>query len=138
MIPLMITKARNGKRLPVYGDGLNVRDWIHVDDHCRAVWEVVTKGEGGQVYNIGGNCERTNLQVVREILRLTERSEDLIEYVEDRKGHDRRYAICATKIRNELGWSPIVKFEDGLKETVKWYVENSGWLDALRSRENVL
>jgi dTDP-glucose 4,6-dehydratase len=134
MIPLMILKAMNNKALPVYGDGLNVRDWIHVDDHCRAIWEVLTRGEGGQAYNIGGASERTNLQVVRDILRLTGKTESLISYVEDRKGHDRRYAMDFTKMKNELGWVPTVKFEDGLADTVKWYMDKAEWCRAVETK----
>lgn len=133
MIPLMINNARRDKPLPVYGDGLNVRDWIHVEDHCRAVWSVLTRGRPGRVYNIGGNSERTNLEVVRAILRHVKKPEGLIKFVEDRPGHDRRYAIDASRIHDELGWSPSVDFETGLSRTIDWYLSHQPWLDHVTS-----
>ncbi len=133
MIPLMINNACNNKPLPVYGDGGNVRDWLFVMDHCAAIWLAFTKGGPGEVYNIGGNNERTNLQVVRRILECLDKPESLISFVTDRPGHDRRYAIDAEKIRRELGWQPTVDFESGIEETVKWYLDNRTWLDEIIS-----
>ena len=133
MIPLMINNARGGKPLPVYGDGLNVRDWLHVSDHCAALWTVLTRGSPGRVYNIGGNSEKTNLEVVREILRQVDRPQRLITFVKDRPGHDHRYAIDASRIRDELGWSPTIRFEDGLQTTIDWYLHNQTWMDHVTS-----
>ena len=127
LIPLMIINALADKKLPVYGDGLNVRDWLYVEDHCAAIDLIVRKGKVGEVYNIGGHNERTNIDVVRTILRELGKGEELIEHVTDRKGHDRRYAIDPTKIHDELGWLPATKFEDGIKQTVKWYLEHRDW-----------
>jgi len=135
MIPLMINNARHGKPLPVYGDGLNVRDWLYVRDHCSAIWAVLTRGAAGRVYNIGGNSEKTNLEVVRAILRHLKQPESLITYVKDRPGHDRRYAIDASRIRDELGWTPSVDFETGLNQTINWYLANGDWLDQVVSGE---
>lgn len=134
LIPLMITNAMRDKPLPVYGDGLNVRDWIHVDDHCRAIMTVMLEGKSGQVYNIGGNSERRNIDVVKRILQILGKPESLITYVTDRPGHDRRYAIDASKIKNELGWKPLHNFEQALEETVRWYVENPEWWQPLLQR----
>jgi dTDP-glucose 4,6-dehydratase len=133
MIPLMINNARHDKPLPVYGDGLNVRDWLYVEDHCRALWTVLTRGQVGRVYNIGGNSEKTNLEVVRTILRRVGKPESLIGFVKDRPGHDRRYAIDATRIRSELGWSPSVDFETGMTRTIDWYLAHQEWLDHVTS-----
>lgn len=133
MIPLMINNARHDKPLPVYGDGSNVRDWLHVEDHCRAIWTALTRGMPGRVYNIGGNSERTNLQVVKAILRHLGKPESLIKYVKDRPGHDFRYAIDASRIKNELGWTPTVEFESGLANTIEWYLNNQPWLDHITS-----
>jgi dTDP-glucose 4,6-dehydratase len=133
LIPLMILNAFDGKPLPVYGDGLYVRDWIHVEDHCEAVDAVLRGGASGEVYNIGAENERPNLAVVRELLRLTGRGEDLIRHVPDRPGHDRRYAMNSAKIRAALGWRPKHTFEVGLAETVRWYRENAAWADRVRS-----
>ena len=127
LIPLMIINALSDKKLPVYGDGKNVRDWLYVEDHCRAIDLILQKGRVGEVYNIGGHNERANIDVVKAILKELGKSEDLIEYVTDRKGHDRRYAIDPTKIHTELGWEPETKFEDGIKKTVKWYLEHRDW-----------
>ena len=127
LIPLMIINALSDKKLPVYGDGKNVRDWLYVEDHCRAIDLILQKGRVGEVYNIGGHNERANIDVVKTILKELGKSEDLIEYVTDRKGHDRRYAIDPTKIHTELGWEPETKFEDGIKKTVKWYLEHKNW-----------
>ena len=133
MIPLMINNARHDSSLPVYGDGLNVRDWLYVEDHCRALWTVLTRGQVGRVYNIGGNSEKTNLEVVRTILRRVGKPERLINFVKDRPGHDRRYAIDATRIRTELGWSPSVDFEKGIAKTIDWYLSHQKWLDHVTS-----
>jgi len=135
LIPLMITNAMEGKELPVYGDGLNVRDWIHVGNHCQAIDTVIRKGKRGEIYNIGGNNERANIEIVREILRLMGKSEDMIRFVEDRLGHDRRYAIDSSKIRRELGWSDQTSFEEGLADTVRWYREHSDWWKKIKTGE---
>ena len=124
LIPLMIANAMEDRTLPVYGDGKNVRDWLHVRDHCRAIDAVMRRGKNGEVYNVGGNSERENIQVVKALLDHLEKSHDLITYVTDRPGHDRRYAIDAAKIRDELGWEPTVVFETGLAETIEWYRSN--------------
>jgi dTDP-glucose 4,6-dehydratase len=129
----MILNAFDGLPLPVYGDGMQVRDWIQVEDHCEAVDAVLTKGTAGEVYNIGAANERPNLDVVRAILRLTGRDESLIRYVPDRPGHDRRYAMNAGKIRDSLGWRPRHVFEDGLEKTVAWYRANAAWTGRVRS-----
>lgn len=123
LIPLMITKAMNDEKLPVYGDGMQVRDWLHVSDHCEAIDVVLHKGVNKEVYNIGGNNEKANIYIVKLILETLEKSEDLIAYVQDRLGHDRRYAIDNTKITSELGWAPKYTFEEGIKETISWYRE---------------
>ena len=128
MIPLMINNALNDKPLPVYGDGLYVRDWLHVYDHCKAIWEVLTKAQPGEVYNIGGNNEKTNLEVVNLILERLGKSNSLIEHVGDRPGHDRRYAINSSKITNDLKWEPSIIFEEGIGQTIDWYLENKKWL----------
>ncbi len=133
LIPLMIANAMDDRELPVYGDGRNVRDWLHVRDHCRAIDVVMRGGRSGEVYNIGGNSERENIEVVRALLDHLGKSHDLITYVTDRPGHDRRYAIDATKIREELGWEPRVVFEEGLGETIAWYRDNGPWLEQVRS-----
>ena len=127
LIPLMIINALNDKQLPVYGDGKNVRDWLHVTDHCSAIDLVLHKGSDGEVYNVGGHNEKTNVEVVKEILKQLDKPESLIQYVEDRLGHDRRYAIDPTKLQQELGWEPQYIFETGLKETVQWYLNNKEW-----------
>jgi dTDP-glucose 4,6-dehydratase len=133
LIPLMIANALEHKPLPVYGDGLQVRDWLHVDDHCDAIWAVFERARPGAVYNIGGNSERTNLEVVRRLLAELERGEELIRYVADRPGHDRRYAMDASRIRAELGWEPSWRFEEGLSATIRWYLEHRGWWERVRS-----
>jgi dTDP-glucose 4,6-dehydratase len=127
LIPLMIVNALAGKELPVYGNGSNVRDWIHVEDHCRGVLAVLEGGTAGQVYNLGGASERRNLDVVREIIRLVGASDDLIHFVTDRPGHDRRYAIDFGRAERDLGWRPTRTFEAGLEETVGWYLSNREW-----------
>lgn len=135
LIPLMIINALNDKQLPVYGDGLNVRDWLHVEDHCQAIDLVLHKGENGEVYNVGGNNERTNIEIVKTILKALDKPESLIKYVTDRPGHDRRYAIDATKLREELGWSPKYNFDTGIEQTIKWYLENQDWWENIISGE---
>jgi len=126
-LPQMILNALEGKPLPIYGDGLYVRDWIHVEDHCRALEAVMLKGVPGEIYNIGADGERPNIEVAREVLRLAGRSESLLTRVTDRPGHDRRYAVDASKIRKALGWAPAVPFPEGLASTVRWYQEHAGW-----------
>ncbi len=133
LIPLMIINALAGKKLPVYGDGRNVRDWLFVKDHCAAIDLILQKGKVGEVYNIGGHNERANIDVVKTILRELGKGEESIEFVTDRKGHDRRYAIDPTKIREQLGWEPTTRFEDGIKETVQWYLDNRGWWENIIS-----
>ena len=135
LIPLMIINAMHDKKLPVYGDGLNVRDWLFVKDHCAAIEIILRKGKVGEVYNIGGHNERQNIQVVKAILKELGKGEELIEHVTDRKGHDRRYAIDPTKIREELGWEPTTSPEEGIKATVKWYQENEAWWQSIVSGE---
>lgn len=135
LIPLMIANALNNKPLPVYGDGLNVRDWLYVEDHCSALDVVLHKGVIGDVYNIGGHNEWKNIDIVKLILKDLGKSESLINYVKDRPGHDRRYAIDATKIKNELGWVPAHKFENGIQETIKWYLHNRQWWERIISGE---
>jgi dTDP-glucose 4,6-dehydratase len=130
----MITRALNDGRLPVYGDGLNVRDWIHVDDHCRAVTAAMFEGKPGEVYNVGADSELRNIDVVKLILETLGKPESLIEYVTDRLGHDRRYAIDSAKIRNKLDWRPIHAGRDGIRETIQWYLENRAWWEPLLSR----
>lgn len=127
LIPLMIVNALRDIPLPVYGDGKNVRDWIHVEDHCAGIEAVLLKGKVGETYCLGGNAERANIDVVKEILKILDKPKSLIKYVEDRKGHDRRYAIDSSKARTELGWEPKKTFEEGLTETVRWFRENEGW-----------
>ncbi len=133
MIPLMINNALNDKELPVYGDGLQVRDWLYVYDHCTAVWKVLTDAPPGQTYNIGGCNEKKNLEVVELILEQLNKPKSLIKHVQDRPGHDRRYAIDATGIMTELNWSPSVSFEEGLKKTIDWYLQNTDWLRSVVS-----
>ena len=143
LIPLMILNAAEGKTLPVYGDGSNVRDWLHVEDHCAAIEAVLSKGRIGECYNIGGNSERTNLQVVHAICdtidELTpgvgQQTRELIQFVRDRPGHDQRYAIDASKIQAELNWRPGYSFDDGIQKTVKWYLENEMWVGRVLSGE---
>ena len=129
LIPHMIKLALNNQKLTVYGKGLNIRDWLYVEDHCEAIDLVFHKGIAGERYNIGGHNERRNIDIVKLILQRLNKSEDLIEFVEDRKGHDYRYAIDPTKIKNDLGWYPKTKFEDGIVKTIDWYLENPEWLE---------
>jgi len=133
LIPLMIANALDGKSLPVYGDGLNIRDWLYVEDHCSAIDLVLHSGRDGEVYNIGGNNERTNLVIIQTILAALGKSEDLITFIQDRPGHDRRYGIDASKITTELGWQPKHNFESGIQETIQWYLDNKEWWERIRS-----
>ncbi len=135
LIPLMIKKALADKSLPVYGTGENVRDWLHVYDHCVAIDLIIHKGKNGNVYNIGGHNERTNLEVVKTILRELDKPDSLIKYVKDRKGHDMRYAIDPTKIEKELGWKPLYNFDTGIIQTIKWNLENQDWIKNIESGE---
>ncbi|MFN0101810.1 MAG: dTDP-glucose 4,6-dehydratase [Bryobacteraceae bacterium] len=133
LIPLMIANALDGKPLPVYGDGMQIRDWLYVEDHCRAIRAVLDKGRAGEVYNIGGSRALPNIEVVQRILAATGQPESLIRYVADRPGHDRRYALTSHKVERETGWKPRVEFETGLAETVRWYRENAPWIANVRS-----
>ena len=135
LIPLMIANALNDKPLPVYGDGLNVRDWLYVEDHCSALDTVLHKGKEGEVYNIGGNNEKKNIEIVKLILQELEKPESLITFVKDRVGHDRRYAIDASKLKNELGWEPTHTFERGIHETIHWYLSHKEWWQRILSGE---
>jgi len=135
LIPLMITNAMEGRALPVYGDGLNVRDWIHVRDHCRGLTLALTRGEAGGIYNFGGDAERTNLQVVRAIMAIVDAPEELVRFVDDRPGHDRRYAVDSTRAHEELGWRADVDFEEGLRATVDWYREHTDWWRRVKTGE---
>ncbi len=134
LIPLFITNLIEGKKVPVYGSGVNVRDWLHVEDHCRGIYSVLMNGRPGEVYNIGGGRELTNNEITRLILEAIGADESSIEYVEDRKGHDLRYSVDWTKINRELGYEPKVKFEDGLRETIQWYRDNEAWWKPLKNR----
>ena len=133
LIPLMISNALEDKELPVYGDGKNIRDWLHVYDHCTAIDLVLHKGKLGEVYNIGGHNEKENIEIVKLILKELNKSESLIKFVKDRLGHDRRYAIDSTKITEELGWKPKYTFETGIKETINWYLDNQDWMEKVKS-----
>ena len=133
LIPLMLINALEGKPLPVYGNGLNVRDWLYVEDHCKAIDLIVHKGRLGEVYNVGGHNEKTNLEVVKTILRILGKDESLITFVKDRPGHDRRYAIDPSKIQRELGWYPETDFKDGLRLTINWYLANTNWWENILS-----
>lgn len=135
LIPLMIANALNDKELPVYGKGDNVRDWLYVEDHCIAIDLIIRKGTVGEVYNIGGHNERTNLEVVKTVLKELGKGEELIRFVTDRAGHDRRYAIDPTKIKNELGWEPTTTFDEGIKKTIQWYLDNKSWWENIISGE---
>ena len=135
LIPLMIANALNDKPLPVYGKGLNVRDWLYVEDHCKAIDLIIHNGRVGEVYNVGGHNEKTNIEIVKIICKELGKPESLITHVEDRKGHDMRYAIDPTKIHNELGWLPETKFEDGIKKTIQWYLDNKEWWETIISGE---
>ena len=133
LIPLMISNALEGRRLPVYGDGQQVRDWLYVDDHCRGILSVLRGGRDGEIYNIGGNRSLPNMDVVRQVLALTGKPESLIQYVTDRPGHDRRYALSSEKLMRETAWQPLMDFETGLGRTIDWYRANSPWIERVRS-----
>lgn len=144
LIPLMILNALEGKPLPIYGDGMNVRDWLYVEDHCSAIFEVLLRGRVGETYNIGGNCERPNIEIVDRICAILDEQRpregggsyrDLKEFVTDRPGHDRRYAIDASKIETELGWTPAETFETGIEKTIRWYLENLDWCDEIARKK---
>lgn len=135
LIPLMIINALNNKPLPIYGEGVNIRDWLFVTDHCRAIDMIIKNGTIGEVYNVGGHNEKRNIDVIKIILKKLNKPESLISYVEDRKGHDQRYAIDPTKIYNELGWEPTVKFEEGIDITINWYLENREWWENIINNE---
>lgn len=137
LIPFFITKLLKGEKVPVYGDGLNVRDWLYVYDHCEAIDTVLNKGKEGEVYNIGGHNEKTNMEITRLILDAMGKDESSIEYVQDRLGHDRRYAIANDKIQKELGWEPSIKFEDGIKLTIEWYLNNQEWIQNILDKQKV-
>jgi dTDP-glucose 4,6-dehydratase len=135
LIPLFITNAFSDQELPLYGDGMNIRDWIYVTDHCKAIDLVLHQGKPGQVYNIGGNEEKDNTEITKTILKALKKPESLIKYVKDRPGHDRRYAIDDSKIKNELGWSQEYDFETGMNQTVKWYIDNKDWWERIKTGE---
>ena len=134
LIPLFVTNALDGHQLPVYGDGMQVRDWIYVDDHCEGIWTALTAGAAGEVYNVGGGNEEPNLEITRRILALTGRDESLVRHVADRLGHDRRYALDTTRLRG-LGWEPRSSFEEAIAATVTWYRDNRGWWEPIKSGE---
>ena len=138
LIPFFISKLQRGEKVPVYGDGLNVRDWLYVYDHCRAIDLVFHKGKTGEVYNIGGHNEKTNLEITHLILEAMGKDESSIEHVQDRLGHDRRYAICNDKIQAELGWKPSVTFEEGIKLTIDWYLKNQQWMKNVEEKRMIL
>lgn len=135
LIPLMIANALEDKQLPVYGDGMNVRDWLYVEDHCSAIDTVLHRAEIGQIYNIGGNNEKANLYIVKTILKELGKGEELIKYVKDRPGHDRRYAIDSSKLKRDFGWEPSCTFEEGITKTIKWYLDNKEWWNKIISGE---
>lgn len=135
LIPLFISNLLNNKQVPVYGDGLNVRDWLYVYDHCSAIDAVLHKGKIGDVYNIGGNNEKTNMEITKLLINELGKDESSIKYVEDRLGHDKRYAIDSSKMKNELGWSPSVTFEEGIKLTIQWYLENQEWMTSVMNKK---
>jgi dTDP-glucose 4,6-dehydratase len=136
LIPLFVTNLMEGKKVPLYGDGMNIRDWLYVEDHCDAIWTVLNKGKMGEVYNVGGNNEITNRVITETLIReMGKKWDDCVTYVKDRPGHDRRYAIDASKIKNELGWSPKYRFEQAIKTTIQWYKDNESWWRAIKSGE---
>lgn len=135
LIPLMIVRALENQSLPVYGQGLNVRDWLYVEDHCKAIDMIIHNGKSGEVYNVGGHNERKNIDVVKTILNQLSKPESLITYVKDRAGHDLRYAIDPSKINSELGWEPETAFDDGMKKTIQWYLDNTEWMNEIKSGE---
>jgi len=134
LIPLMITNLIEGKKVPVYGQGLNVRDWLFIEDNCTAIDLILEKGKPGEAYNIGGKCEKRNIEVVREVLKVMEKGEEMIEFVPDRPGHDFRYALDNAKIESQLGWRPSVSFQEGIRRTVKWYQDHPEWWRPLKER----
>lgn len=136
LIPFFISQLLKGEKVPVYGDGLNVRDWLYVYDHCEAIYTVLTQGRVGEVYNIGGHNEKTNLEITKIILSAMGKDETSIKYVEDRLGHDRRYAISNDKISSELGWKPSLTFEEGIKLTIDWYLKNQAWIKDIEKRKS--
>jgi dTDP-glucose 4,6-dehydratase len=133
LIPLMILNALEGRAMPVYGDGKNVREWLHVEDHCSALVAVAERGRAGEIYNIGSGVEKTNIEIVEQVLAIVDRPRTLITFVQDRPGHDRRYALDSDKLRAELGWKPAHDFEEGLRQTVTWYLSNRHWWERIRS-----
>lgn len=135
LIPFFISKLLKGEKVPVYGDGLNVRDWLYVYDHCRAIDTVLHKGKEGEIYNIGGHNEKTNIEITKLILSAMGKDETSIEYVQDRLGHDRRYAISNDKIQSELGWEPSITFEEGIKLTINWYLNNQDWIKSIENKK---
>ena len=135
LIPLMVERALKNEPLPVYGDGKNVRDWLYVKDHCRAVDMILRNGKIGEIYNIGGNSEMSNIEVVKTILDILGKPDSLITYVKDRSGHDRRYAINSEKLQNQIGWKPKTNFSEGIQKTIKWYCENPDWLKRIQTGE---
>lgn len=135
VIPLFISRLMQNQSVPVYGDGMQIRDWLHVTDHCSALLRIWQDGKAGEVYNIGGRTEKTNMELTKTLLRLLDKPDSLIQHVKDRPGHDRRYAIDCSKIERELGWSPQVTFETGLQETIKWYKDNAAWISAISTGE---
>ena len=137
LIPLMINNCLEYKELPIYGDGMQIRDWLHVSDHCSAIDTVLHKGKIGEIYNIGGNCEKANIEIVKLIIRTLGKSESLLRFVQDRPGHDRRYAIDNTKITTELGWTPAYTFQQGMEETIEWYLNNRKWIENIVSGDYV-
>ena len=136
LMPLFITNLMEGKKVPVYGTGENVRDWLFVEDHCRAIDKIIHQGKIGETYCVGGDCEKTNLEITREILKMMGKGEENIEYVKDRPGHDKRYAIDFSKIKNELGWEPKISFEEGIKKTIEWYRDNEEWWKKIKNNPN--
>lgn len=138
LIPFFVSLLLKGEKVPVYGDGLNVRDWLYVYDHCEAIDVVLHKGKIGEVYNIGGHNEKTNMEITRLVLDAMGKDESSIKYVEDRLGHDRRYAIDNTKIQTELGWEPSVTFEEGIKLTIDWYLSNQDWINSLQKKKELV
>jgi dTDP-glucose 4,6-dehydratase len=134
-LPLMITNALDGKALPIYGDGRQQRDWLHVEDNCHGIWAVLERGRPGQIYNLGGSNVQENVSIARHLLQLLDKPESLLAHVQDRPGHDRRYALCSEKAQGELNWRPQIDFEAGLKQTIDWYKANSAWLNAVRGGE---
>jgi len=132
LIPLFVTNLMDNKKIPVYGDGGAIRDWLHVKDHCIAIDKIIREGKNGETYCVGGNAEKTNMEITREILKAMNKGEEMIEYVEDRKGHDLRYAIDFSKIKNELGWEPSISFKEGIAQTIQWYQNNESWWRKLK------